>query len=95
MVTGEQSPNALHDRASAEVEIIDKLLPGYLPEGLRICSSAWFAFACEEDDIIESLSPEEGITILCDCIEIMQGRETLTDQGTSSKNRRVVYEYTY
>lgn len=69
-------------RCKAEVDTIGLFFPGVLSVEIRVCFSAWLAFACAMDDILETLPPREGEAVLYECIGILQGgRPTSGPQG--------------
>lgn len=78
----EVEKNSFSQNCKVEVNAIDTFFPGALPEKVRICFAAWLAFACAMDDILETLPSDLGQAVLCECIEIIQGRPADVSNGT-------------
>ncbi|CAH0047651.1 unnamed protein product [Clonostachys solani] len=78
----EVEKNSFGRACRAEVNAIEIFFPGALSAKVRICFAAWLAFACAMDDILETLPSDLGQAVLCDCIEIIQGRPADVSNGT-------------
>ncbi|CAI6098886.1 unnamed protein product, partial [Clonostachys chloroleuca] len=78
----EVEKNSFSQNCKVEVNAIDTFFPGALPEKVHICFAAWLAFACAMDDILETLPSDLGQAVLCECIEIIQGRPADVSNGT-------------
>ncbi|VUC30506.1 unnamed protein product [Clonostachys rosea] len=82
MVPEEVEKDSFSQNCRAEVNAIDIFFPGTLSDNIRICFAAWLAFACAMDDILETLPSDLGQAVLCDCIEIIEGRLPDVSNGT-------------
>ena len=69
-----QRAKDLEELCKAEVDAINIFFPNIQAEDILICFTAWLAFACAMDDILETLPPLDGKAAMSDCIEIMQSR---------------------
>lgn len=76
MLANAAADTKFRQRCRAEVDTIDLFFPGELSNNVRTCFAAWLGFACEMDDILETLPPEQGEAALHDCIDIVQSRTT-------------------
>lgn len=62
-------------RCAAEVKAISLFFPDIKADGLRIAFTAWLAFACAMDDILETLEMGDREPVLCETIEVLtQGK---------------------
>ncbi|KAK2616800.1 hypothetical protein QQS21_000177 [Conoideocrella luteorostrata] len=73
--------------ARAEVNTINTLFPRQLSDDIRICFAAWLCFACAADDILETISPDEGEAVLYECIGIVQGYSPFGGPSHTSDTR--------
>jgi hypothetical protein len=58
-------------KCAAEVNAVSLFFPDIKVDGLRIAFTAWLAFACVMDDILETLDMEDRELALCETIELL------------------------
>ncbi len=91
---GIKPSDKFHAQCVAEVNAVSLFFPDIESEDILICFTAWLAFACAMDDILESLPPPVQEASLNDSIAVVQRRFTCVAKrrwlsGTSKWLRRV------
>ena len=62
-----------------EANVISLFFPGIKVDGVRIAFTAWLAFACVMDDILETLDVADRELVLVETIEILKCGEYALD----------------
>jgi len=55
-----------------EANVVSLFFPGIKVDGVRIAFTAWLAFACVMDDILETLDVADRELVLVETIEILK-----------------------
>jgi len=69
---------------TAEANVVSLFFPNVKAEAIRICFTAWLAFVCYMDDILETLPLLDREETLVECIEIMLQGQTGSTTSASS-----------
>jgi hypothetical protein len=72
MLPGSIHDDAFHRTCDAEVDAINCFFPHITSEPIYVAFSAWLAFACAMDDILETLKPQGREAVLTECVGIVQ-----------------------
>lgn len=73
--------DAFYEECTAEVNVISLFFPDIKADRIRICFTAWLAFACMMDDILETLPLLDRETALLESIDIIHGQTHFDDGG--------------
>ncbi|GAB1315433.1 hypothetical protein MFIFM68171_05643 [Madurella fahalii] len=76
--------DAFYQECTAEVNIISLFFPDIKSDRIRICFTAWLAFACMMDDILETLPLLDRETALVESIDIVRGQTSIDDRAPVS-----------
>ncbi|KAK1753803.1 Iridoid synthase [Echria macrotheca] len=71
LVPQAQFDDGFYEECTAEVNTINLFFPDIESDTIRICFTAWLAFICAVDDILEKMLPAEQESALLDCIHII------------------------
>lgn len=69
-------------KCAAEVKAVSLFFPDIKVDGIRIAFTAWLAFACTMDDILETLEMEDRKLALLETIEVLTHGKSLPTTNT-------------
>ena len=64
--------DTFYKTCTAEVNAVSLFFPGIKDDGIRIAFTAWLAFACVMDDVLETLDSGDAELVLVETIEILR-----------------------